>query len=101
MEKSFSQKVLISQDRKFEIPQLFYAQLHFSDEAECLVVDGNLVLKPVTREAKLSECLRKVREKYAALPDAEDSDFDAALKIVKDKRRNTFQKSASEIFGDD
>ena len=44
----YRKTVSISEKRQITIPKKFFTQLGFGDEAECLVRNGELVVRPVT-----------------------------------------------------
>jgi len=105
--------ISISGKRQITIPQKFFEILGFMDEAECILSDGEIIIKPVRENmsddfaeeilADLiyqgfsgQELLMKFKETSKKIPYAVEKLVNEADEIVKDKSESS---TMEDIFG--
>ncbi|WP_438316157.1 AbrB/MazE/SpoVT family DNA-binding domain-containing protein [Sporosarcina sp. FA9] len=102
-------KIAVSKKRQMTIPKEFHDQLQIGDEVLCEIVDGVLMIKPVTTEVDISEDILAdlIREGYEAGDDMirefvyRKSQLKSALqKLIDDTRDGKVYVNTDDLFAD-
>ena len=112
--------ISISSKRQVTIPQKFFSELGFQDEAECFLRGGEIVIRPYKRDSEFSEqilaeliaegysgtdLLEKFRQRKCKVRPAVEQLVKAADELAENSMKSCYraaqpQETFDELFGD-